>query len=405
MVDTITAAFPDLAAASAIVSIKGADDYDTARLVADEVLARLGAVTGAVLVPGDKYPDAIAAAPLAAEKGWPILLTPALGPLPDATSQAFTTLGVTVLLEAGTYVDPAIPGVTLTRLVGTDRYATASLVADYALSQGLTYTHVAFVTGDNFPDALAAGPYLALDGGMALLVQRNAVPAPMSALIDAHKEEITSVDLIGLSTSIGNLVKLLLGTTGLPAGFDFPTLSSGSKGAEVTWLEQRLTDLSYRPGPIDGVFDQKTYHAVVAFQKWEGISRTGTVGRTTWDRILIATMPAPSHVVSGTYIEVNKAKQVFLFCRNGAVERTLPTSTGSAQYWVTPSGTYTVTRENTWERVRYKPLYLRSWGAWAIHGYTSVPTYPASHGCIRITTWDMDELHALVPLGTKVYIY
>jgi lipoprotein-anchoring transpeptidase ErfK/SrfK len=120
---------------------------------------------------------------------------------------------------------------------------------------------------------------------------------------------------------------------------------------------------------------------------------------------MLATRPTPTQSRTGTWIEVNKTKQVFLFCKDGYVDRTLPTSTGSAQYWVTPSGTWTVTRENTWETVRYKPLYLRSWGVWAIHGYKSVPTYPASHGCIRITTWDMDELHALVPLGTTVVIY
>jgi N-acetylmuramoyl-L-alanine amidase len=41
----------------------------------------------------------------------------------------------------------------------------------------------------------------------------------------------------------------------------------------------------------------------------------------------------------------------------------------------------------------------------AIHGYPSVPTYPASHGCIRMTWADMDEFHALAPVGTEVRIY
>jgi putative cell wall-binding protein len=406
VVDAIRAAFPDLDTAGNIVVIQGVDVYDTARLVAAELAAKLGPVTGACLVPGDKFPDAIAVASVACSQGWPILLTPAQGPLPDATAQAFAALGTSSVLEAGSYVDPGIAGAAVTRCAGVDRYETAALVAEYAVSLGLSLAHVGLVTGDKFPDALAAGPYLALDGGITLLVAQTMVPQYTANLLADHEEDVARVDFIGLPTGAANHVRLLLGGFGLPAGFSYPTLVWGSKGAEVLWLEQRLTDLSYRPGPIDGVFDQKTYQAVIAFQKWEGLTRSGKVTRGVWDELIVATWPTATRSLSGTWIEVNKTKQVLLYCKDGAVVRTLPCSTGSAQYWVTPSGTFSVTRENTWETVRYKPLYLgMSWSVWAIHGYTSVPTYPASHGCIRITTWDMDQLHALVPVGTPVYIY
>ena len=85
----VIAAFPELAATpGGIVALVGADRYDTARLVAEEVKARLGSVTGVVLAPGDSFADALAVAPLAAAKGWPILLTPGSGPVPDVTLQA-----------------------------------------------------------------------------------------------------------------------------------------------------------------------------------------------------------------------------------------------------------------------------------------------------------------------------
>ncbi len=405
VVDALNTAFSDLAAAGSIVVIGGADQYEMAKLVSEELVSKVGPVTGAVLVPGDKFPDAIAIAPLASDKGWPILLTPALGPLPDMTAEAFSALAPATILEAGSYVDPGVPAATVTRLAGSDRYATGSLIADYAVSQGLSYAHSAYVTGDNFPDALSAGPYLALDGGIALLVQQSGVPGATSTLTTTHKDEFVSVDFIGLSSTAANLVKLLQGSTGLPDGFSFPTLSLGAKGANVTWLEQRLTDLSYRPGPVDGVFDQRTYQAVIAFQKYEWLPRTGTVANMTWERLMIASRPTPTRNLSGIWIEVDKPRQVFLFCRDGVVDRTLPTSTGAAKYWVTPAGSYWIRSENTWETHRYKPLYFNKGYVWAIHGYVSVPSYPASHGCVRITTWDMDELHALVPVGTRVYIY
>ena len=54
--------------------LTGVDRYDTARLVAEQVKARLGTVSGAVFARGDSFPDALSVAPLAAAKGWPILL-------------------------------------------------------------------------------------------------------------------------------------------------------------------------------------------------------------------------------------------------------------------------------------------------------------------------------------------
>jgi peptidoglycan hydrolase-like protein with peptidoglycan-binding domain len=170
-------------------------------------------------------------------------------------------------------------------------------------------------------------------------------------------------------------------------------------------LEQRLTDLSYRPGPIDGYFDERTRQAVVAFEKWHWLRRDGVVAGGVWGKLLAARRPVPRYSRAGTWIEVNKPKQVLLYCVNGNVERTLAVSTGNPRVGIaTPSGAFRVTRKNIHERVRYKPLYI-TWRLLAIHGYTSVPTQPASHGCIRTTWADMDELNPLIPVGTVVRIY
>src|SRR5262245_22860493 len=61
-----------------------------------------------------------------------------------------------------------------------------------------------------------------------------------------------------------------------------PTLRLGSRGASVTYLQRRLAALHYDIGTVDGVFGSNTYHAVVAFQKVNGLSRDGVVGPTTW---------------------------------------------------------------------------------------------------------------------------
>ena len=53
-------------------------------------------------------------------------------------------------------------------------------------------------------------------------------------------------------------------------------------------LEQRLADLSYRPGPVDGYFDARTRQAVIAFQKWEWLSRDGVVTNSVWLKLASA---------------------------------------------------------------------------------------------------------------------
>ena len=233
------------------------------------------------------------------------------------------------------------------------------------------------------------------------------MPAPISSLLLSRAAEVGRVDFIGLVPAVTGQVKLILSAADQPDGLTFATLKQGSTGSDVLWLEQRLTDLTYRPGPIDGVFDKRTYQAVLAFQKWEGLARDGVVGSQMWSRLLGAGAPSPSRSGSGAWIEVNKSKQVLLYVESGTVVRTLPVSTGNPDVGITtPSGTLSVTRKSPrWDGPRYKPMYIRSWGVLAIHGYPSVPPWPASHGCIRVPLWDMDEFYPLVPVGTKVYVY
>ena len=184
--------------------------------------------------------------------------------------------------------------------------------------------------------------------------------------------------------------------------------------SEIRWAEQRLTDLSYRPGTIDGVKDKWTKSAVIAFEEWEGLARDGVLGSAVWTRLQTATRPTPLKTSPGTnpWIEVDKAKQVLLYCKNGAVVWTLHVSTGTTSVSggrVSPSGTWTILAKHAAASYRstYYPMdYDASQDPiLAIHGYPNVPTYPASHGCVRAETWDQDALFPLITVGTYVYIY
>lgn len=55
----------------------------------------------------------------------------------------------------------------------------------------------------------------------------------------------------------------------------------GSRGSEVTQIQQRLQELGYDPGEADGIFGAKTKEAVIAFQKAQGLDADGIVGKNT----------------------------------------------------------------------------------------------------------------------------
>lgn len=202
----ITSALPN----ATITTIRGRDRYETATLIADRLRTRLGRIDTVVLVPGDRYPDALSVAPLAAKKGWAILLTPQSGQVPTVTARSIQSLGATSALVVGTWAKPPIAASQVTYKVGTDRYHTSALVAAYAASQGLSFGHVALATGENYPDALVVGPYLVGDGGILLLTQASGIPTPVADQLAAHRSSVAALDLVGLTDSVSTRAKMIL---------------------------------------------------------------------------------------------------------------------------------------------------------------------------------------------------
>lgn len=222
--------------------------------------------------------------------------------------------------------------------------------------------------------------------------------------------EVTRAQTIGMlyAAFFKGTEPLVTPPAAVPTYPAYPDAGLGARGPHVLWLEQRLAQLTYRPGTVDGVFDDRTRYAVIAFQKWEGLARDGVVGAQTWVRLASASRPTASRSDSGIWIEVSLRKQVFLYIENGIVTRTLPTSTGRS--FTYRSAPYTVLRKPIADGPRYRALYLVPGYVLAIHGYPSVPTYPASDGCVRLPLRDMDDLRAfdatnpMIPNGTRVYI-
>lgn len=64
-----------------------------------------------------------------------------------------------------------------------------------------------------------------------------------------------------------------------------PTLKLGAKGEAVKTLQQTLNSKGYWCGTVDGIFGNKTYNAVIKFQKDAGIKVDGIVGPQTWSAL------------------------------------------------------------------------------------------------------------------------
>ena len=139
---------------------------------------------------------------------------------------------------------------------------------------------------------------------------------------------------------------------------------------------------------------------MLAFQKVNGLPRTGRVESWLWRRLARAGVPRALR--GGDYIEVDKTRQVLFVVDDGRVAKVVHVSTGATGN--TPLGSWTVYRTVPgWDWVLWYPMYFK--GGFAIHGYPSVPAYPASHGCVRIPMWIAPSLYGAHGRGTTVVVH
>ena len=179
-----------------------------------------------------------------------------------------------------------------------------------------------------------------------------------------------------------------------------PALSLGSRGDAVRYLEAQLARRRYARRGVDRLYEDDTRDAVRAFQKVEGLARDGVAGAEVWEALLTARTPRAA--AGGTHIEVDKARQVLFEVRRGRVVRVVHVSTGATGN--TPAGRWRVYRKTPGYNalgMYYSMYFLRGF---AIHGYASVPPYPASHGCVRLPLWFAPRIYSRWQVGARVRV-
>jgi peptidoglycan hydrolase-like protein with peptidoglycan-binding domain len=203
-------------------------------------------------------------------------------------------------------------------------------------------------------------------------------------------------------------------------GWDRPvTLQRGQSGPWVVRLQEQLADAGLRPGAPDGVFGKATLGAVYAFQKVNDLERDGIVHADDWDALAeYEPVSLPVSEETPDRVEIDLDRQILYLVVDNEVETIVPISSGNGELYRgrggslvrarTPEGSYRFTRHIDGWRVSYlgalyRPFYFR--GGYAIHGSSSVPPFPASHGCVRVENHDMDYLVTQFEVGMPILVY
>ncbi|MCU1426048.1 MAG: hypothetical protein JWL83_48 [Actinomycetia bacterium] len=205
----------------------------------------------------------------------------------------------------------------------------------------------------------------------------------------------------------------------IPLPLNTPVLAEGASGVAVTQLQVRLIQLGYWIDAANGSYGLTTTQAVTAFQKLHNMPRTGVFDLATQGVLNSASRPS-ARSTSGYVMEVDKTHQVILVTSNGAVQWVINTSTGGGYQYTFGGQTFTATTPeghfNIWYQVDglqmgrlgalWRPKYFTHDGV-AFHGYPHVPSYPASHGCVRMTNAAIDWVwnNNIMPMGTAVWVY
>ncbi|HVF53444.1 MAG TPA: polysaccharide deacetylase family protein [Actinomycetota bacterium] len=195
------------------------------------------------------------------------------------------------------------------------------------------------------------------------------------------------------------------------------TLSSGSTGPEVSYLQKRLNATSYPAGEVDGSFGYEALQAVYAFEKVHWLPRDGIVPPEQMSHIAASGRPRAPERAPDAFVDIDISRQVLFEVRDGRVRHTIPISSGNEEYYEsegqtykahTPRGDFTIERKIPgWRESDLGMLWYPSYfvGGFAIHGSESVPTYPASHGCVRIPMYATIPFYNRNPIGMPVFVH
>jgi lipoprotein-anchoring transpeptidase ErfK/SrfK len=208
--------------------------------------------------------------------------------------------------------------------------------------------------------------------------------------------------------AVGLIVAMLAALAALAPGSAAAGLGSAQRAQSVRDVQTRLAELRFMPtSQVDGQLGPRTKDAITAFQQWHGLTPDGVAGPRTLAKLSTAATPRPANQGPSRRIEVYRAKGITLLIDHDSVTRVIHSSAGKRGF-ETPAGSYRIVRKvlKDWSRPyrAWMPYTSYFHGGYALHE-GSVPTYSASHGCVRLTDWDAADAYRFATVGTAVIVY
>jgi hypothetical protein len=187
--------------------------------------------------------------------------------------------------------------------------------------------------------------------------------------------------------------------------FASPDLSGGERGPSVRLLQSELNAMHFVV-PLNGVFDEATGRAVIAYRKMTGLARVPVTNLTVFEKLQQGA--GQFHVRyphDGRHVEGDLTRQVLAEIEPGGRVRALYTMSSGKPSTPTVIGRFSVynrTPGTNSEGMVDSSYFIRGY---AIHGYAEVPTYAASHGCLRVPIPNAPAIYGWVKYGMPVDVY
>jgi L,D-transpeptidase catalytic domain/Putative peptidoglycan binding domain len=179
---------------------------------------------------------------------------------------------------------------------------------------------------------------------------------------------------------------------------------AGARGVHVLLLQRGLERLGFAT-PVTGYFDGLTANAVNAFRKTNNMGRTGYASSSVYGMVLSGhgafRLRYPQ---AGKHVEFDWSRQVLVLADKRRPYRVYHVSSGTP---ATPTvfGSYRFYRQSYGTNASGMVHSSYFVGGYAIHGYPSVPNYPASHGCLRVPIPNALAIYSWIKLGDPIYTY
>ena len=329
------AADDDAGTGVAVTRYGGADRYATSLLIAEAVAAEAGgSLSSVVLVSGERWTDAVVAAPVAGALGAPVLMTPP-GELRADALAFLARVGVTSAVVIGPDssggehgpgrgVSAAVldalaeAGVSAQRVAGTDRYSTSVVAAGEVtpgVMPGLGSTAIV-ASSEVFADALVAGPFAARGTHPVLL----SPPGELHSEVAEYLTEagIEHVVVMGGTAALGTAVETAITELGVAV-----TRIAGATRYDTAVKAAELVDGRYNASAGDRCFATSTIGVARARVPFDSFSAAPLLARLCAPLVLVdsAEVPADTEAFLDAARESNDAVGLRIFGGDAAVSQ------------------------------------------------------------------------------------